>query len=362
MIPLSRPSITQAEKDAVTAVLDSGHLSLGQQVPAFEAAFQDFLQVRAAVAVSSGTAGLQLAVRGLNLPRGAEVITTPFTFIASASVLCHEGLKPVFCDIHPDTLNMDPADLARRVTPRTRALMVVHIFGLSADMAAIQALAGQHDLAVVEDACEALGADCQSKKVGTFGRSAVFAFYPNKQITTGEGGMIVTDEPAMAHTFRRLRNHGRPGRPMTFEEVGFNFRMDDMSAALGVVQMQRFPRILAKRRQVAAWYREALADVPGITCMGDEPGRSPFIFYVLFPDLEWRQRVINGLAENHIASGHYFPPLHLQKAFQALGHKKGDFPVCESIADRILAIPFWTDMPHAEVLNVSDCIKKIMKT
>ena len=348
-IPLSRPSITDVEREAVLQVLATGRLSQGEWITAFEDAFRAYLGIGEAVAVSSGTAGLQIAVRTFDLRPGDEVVTTPFTFIATASVLCHERLRPVFCDVDPGTLNIDPAQVERAITPATKALMVVDIFGSVADMPALLAIAARHGLPVIEDACEALGASLGGRKAGTFGRCAVFGFYPNKQITTGEGGMVVTADPELAARVRRLRNHGRPGKAMQFEEVGFNFRLNELAAALGKVQLERIETILAMRRRRADWYREALAAVPEVTCMPGGEERSPFIFYVLLRDRRMRDRVLNSMNDKGIETSVYFPPLHLERAFRFLGHRLGDFPVTEDAAGRILALPFWTDMPREVV-------------
>ena len=359
-IPLARPSITAREREAVLDVLSSGRLSLGDRVPQFEDAFRRYLGVRHAVAVSSGTAGLQLAVRALGLAEGDEVITTPFTFIATASVLCPEGLRPVFCDIDPETLNIDPERVAACITPRTRALMVVHIFGLAADMAPLEATARAHGLRVVEDACEALGATYAGRKAGTFGESGVFGFYPNKQITTAEGGIIATDDDALAARFRSLRNHGRGGKPMHFEEVGFNFRLNEFAAALGKAQLDRIEDILAARRARVAWYREVLGDIDDLSCMPGEPHRSPFIFYVRAGSRALRDLIARRLGAEGIESAVYFPPLHLERAFAPLGHRPGDFPVSEDAADRLLALPFWTDMPREAVDAVAGTVREAL--
>ncbi len=348
-IPLSRPSITDVEREAVLQVLATGRLSQGEWITAFEDAFRAYLGIDEAVAVSSGTAGLQIAVRTLDLQPDDEVVTTPFTFIATASVLCHERLRPVFCDIDPRTLNIDPAQVERAITPATKALMVVDIFGSVPDMPALLAIAARHGLPVIEDACEALGANLGGRKAGTFGRSAVFGFYPNKQITTGEGGMVVTADPELAARFRQLRNHGRPGKAMQFEEVGFNFRLNELAAALGKVQLDRIETILAMRRLRADWYREALAGMPEVVCMPGGEERSPFIFYVLLRDRRMRDGVLNSMNDKGIETSIYFPPLHLERAFQFLGHRLGDFPVTEDSAGRILALPFWTAMPREVV-------------
>lgn len=358
LIPLSRPSLGADECAAVLHVLRSGRLSRGEWNDAFEAGMCAYLDVQHAVSASSGTAGLQVVLHALDLPRGAEVVTTPFTFAATAAVIVHAGLRPVFADIDAQTLQIDPCRVTRAITPRTAAIMAVDLFGAVCDMAALQEIATAHRVPLIEDACEALGATYAGRKAGTFGVAAVFGFYPNKQITTGEGGMIVTDSPALAVRCRALRNHGRPGAALRHEEAGFNARLDEMSAALGVVQLGRIDAILASRRQNVALYHTALADMPNVRCMPCDAATSPFIFYVLFASAAARARAQAALAEASIESGVYFPPLHLEPAFKRYGYRRGAFPVAEDIAARILALPFYTDMPREEIETVARTVRE----
>ena len=259
-IPLARPDIGAAEIDAVTEVLLSGRLSLGPRLEAFEAAVTGHCGCRGAVAVSSGTAGLELALEALDIGSGDEVITSPFSFVASANVIARTGATPVFVDIDPGSLALDPDRLERAITARTRAILVVHVFGHPAPMEPIVAVAQRHGLKLVEDACEAIGARLAGRAVGTFGHLGVFGFYPNKVITSAEGGMIVSDDLALLSTLRRLRNQGRdPGsETLDDERLGRNCRLSELHCALGLVQMRRLDEILARRREIAGSYTARL--------------------------------------------------------------------------------------------------------
>ncbi len=363
-IPLSRPDIGPDEERLVLEVLRSGQLSLGPMAPEFERRVAEYVGARHAVAVSSGTAGLHLCVRVLGLGPGDEVITTPFSFVASSNCLLFEGARPVFVDIDPATWNIDPGRIEAAVTPRTRAILPVHVFGQACDMDAILDIARRRGLAVLEDACEALGGTWRGRHAGTFGRAGVFAFYPNKQITTGEGGMIVTDDDDLARACRSMRNQGRgeSGGWLDHERLGYNYRLDELSAALGVAQMQRVDEILAARARVAARYHELLAGVPGVRTMTWPPevGMSWFVYVVLLDRGIDRDRVMAALQGAGIQCRAYFSPIHLQPFYrERFGHQPGDFPVCEDVARRTLALPFHTRMTEDEVGAVVDRLREI---
>ena len=349
MIKLANPDITHREINAVVKVLKSGTLSLGPELPKFERAFAEYVGRKHALAVSSGTAGLHLITRALELKPGDEVITPPYSFAASANCILYQGAKPVFADIDPVTLNLDPQKVEAAITRRTKAVLAVDVFGLPADYKRIQAICKKHRLHLIEDSCEALGAEYQGKKAGSFGAAAAFGFYPNKQITTGEGGMVLTDDDKLAQTMASLRNQGRHsmGGWMAHHDLGYNYRMPDINAALGAVQLARLPGILSRRKKAAQNYQKLLAEhLPEFTVLGDFPGmtRSWFVFVALVPSEHkgrTRDRLIEHLQAKGIGCAHYFPALHLQPYLQKLlKHQQGDFPVTEDVADRSFAIPF----------------------
>ncbi len=365
-IPLARPDIGPEEERLVLEVLRSGQLSLGPMVPEFERRVAEYVGAGQAVAVSSGTAGLHLCVRALGLGPGDEVITTPFSFVASANCLLFEGVRPVFVDIDPVTWNIDPERVEAAVTPCTRAILAVHVFGQTCAMDAILDIARRRGLEVIEDACEALGGTYRGRYAGTFGRAGVFAFYPNKQITTGEGGMIVTDDASLARACRSMRNQGRgeSGAWLEHERLGYNYRMDELSAALGVAQMARLDEILAARARVAAYYDALLADVPGVRPISWRPevGMSWFVYVVLLPPDVDRDRVIAGLREAGVECRPYFSPIHLQPFYrERFGHRPGDFPVCEDVSRRTLALPFHTRLSPGEAEWVVKSLREVLE-
>jgi len=349
MIKLANPDITRREIDAVVKVLKSGTLSLGPEVIKFERAFAKYIGRQHALAVSSGTAGLHLITRALGLKKGDEVITSPYSFAASVNCILYQGAKPVFADIDPRTLNIDPKKIEARITSRTRAILAVDVFGLPADYQKIQTLCKKHRLMLIEDSCEALGAVYHKKRAGSFGIASVFGFYPNKQITTGEGGMVLTDDDRLYDMMSSLRNQGRHsmGGWLAHHDLGYNYRMPDINAALGSVQLARLPGILARRKKIAQNYQKLFARrLPEFTVLKDFPGmtRSWFVFAVLVPTRLkglGRDRLIKRLQEQGIGCAHYFPALHLQPYLvKELKHQRGDFPLTEDVADRSLAIPF----------------------
>ena len=360
-IPLSAPDITQAEIDAVTSVLRTPYLSLGPQLTAFESALAAFHGVPHAVAVSSGTAGLHIALLTLGIGPGYEVIIPSFTFIAVANAVIQAGATPVFADIDPVTLNLHPASVAASITQLTRAIIVVHTFGIPAQMDQLRDLATQHSLAILEDACEAIGATFQQKPVGAFGDLSVFGFYPNKQMTTGEGGAVLTPSAAHAARLRSLRNQGRAGTEwLDHAEPGYNYRLSELACALGCVQLSRLGEMLALRQAAAERYLGLLADIPGIELPPSHlPQRSIswFVFVIRMPDGETRDRAQAQLALRGIATGRYFAPIHLQPAWLNHPQARVSLPVTEAIAPRLLALPLFnriTEQQQSKVANALD--------
>jgi len=369
-IPLARPLIGEEEEAAVLAALRSERLSLGSRLKEFEEAFARYLGVPYASACSSGTAGLHLALRAIGLSEGAEVITSPFSFVASANAILYERALPVFADIDPVSLNLDPDAAAERIGPRTRALLPVDIFGYPCEIEAFEALAARHGLGLVEDACEALGARYRDgSAVGSRGHPAVFGFYANKQITTGEGGMVAVADRALKEQIDSERNHGR-GPELSLlehERLGFNYRLSELAAALGIVQLGRLPELLAQRERVARLYHDALEQLAVATHAGEElllPGAAPegarrswFVYVVALPRRCDRGAVIAQLARRGIASKPYLPAIHLLPHFrERFGYKKGMFPVCEEVSERSLALPFYPQMSEGEVQRVTEAL------
>jgi perosamine synthetase len=363
-IPLARPTLGEAEEQAVIEVLRSGELSLGPRVGAFERAFAERVGAQAACAVSSGTAGLHLALRAVGVGSGDEVVTSPFSFVASANAAVYEGARPVFADIDPMTLNLDPEAVEAAVTERTKAILAVHIFGYPAEMDQLEAIARKHDLAVVEDACEALGArHPDGRPVGGRGNPAVFGFYANKQITTGEGGMITLGEEAMKERIDSERNQGRsPQRGwLDHDRLGFNYRLSDIACALGLAQLERLEEFLAARAKIASLYREALGGIDDLElpCPDMEGSRRGwFVFVVQIPRGIDRDTVVRALAAEGIQSKPYLPAIHLMKFYrERFGHRPGEFPVCEDTAARSIALPFFVGMKEWEVRCVADVLR-----
>ncbi|MCZ7545731.1 MAG: DegT/DnrJ/EryC1/StrS family aminotransferase [Anaerolineae bacterium] len=365
-IPMSSPDITQAEIDAVKSLLKTPHLSLGPKLKQFEETFAAYVTARHGVGVSSGTSGLHLAMIAAGVGEGDEVITPSFSFIASANCVLYERGTPVFVDIDPLTGNMDPAAVAAAVTERTKAIIVVHAFGQPADMEPILEVAREHELYVIEDACEAVGATYKGRRAGTMSDAAVFAFYPNKQMTTGEGGIIVTDRDEWASLFQSLRNQGRDvfDSWLNHTRLGYNYRLDEMSAALGLVQLGRIEELLAKRAQVAAWYDERIDELPGI----DKPHiaetttrMSWFVYVVRCADGVNRNALMADLEARGIPSRPYFTPIHLQPFYQErFGWKRGDLPHTEKAGDTFLALPFSSVMAEAQVDHVCAALRSAL--
>ena len=360
-IPLSQPDIDDDDVGAVEAVLRSGRLSLGPELPAFESEIAEYVGTDHAVATSSGTASLHLALRALGLGPGDEVITTSFSFIASANAILYVGATPVFVDIDPVTLNLDPAAVEAAITTRTRALLVVHVFGRPAAMDALMTIAERHDLRVIEDACEAIGAETMERKVGGIGDVGVFGFYPNKLMTMGEGGVITTDNPDIARRATRWRNQGRAPDAGWFDhaDLGYNYRLTDIQAALGRTQLRRIESFVARRAAVARLYDEHLRDHPSFEVPTfDAPGdRLAWFVYVIRvrPPLNRadRDRIQQSLLDRGIGCGRYFAPIHLQPLYRdRFPTLPGTLPITESIGDRTLALPFFNALDEPRIATI----------
>jgi perosamine synthetase len=361
-IPLSAPDITDTEIEAVVAVLRTPRLSLGPVSEQFEAAVADFVSVPHAVAVSSGTAGLHLCMRALGIGEGDEVILPSFAFIAAANAIRYERATPVFADIDPATLNIDPQRMEEAITPRTRAILVVHNFGVPADISTILEIAEKHGLLLIEDACEAIGAEHRGHKAGSMGHAGVFAFYPNKQITTGEGGVVVTRDEALARRIRALRNQGRYETDDWFQhtELGYNYRISEINCALGLAQMSRLEEILQKRSAVAAAYHQRLCRYQELTLppLSVAHGRVSWFVYVVRLNHSARlnrDAVMRGLAAAGIASGRYFAPIHLQPSYAAW-RNSANLPVTEAEAARTIALPFFNNIEAGAMDTVSNTL------
>jgi dTDP-4-amino-4,6-dideoxygalactose transaminase len=383
-IQMSSPDLTAAERDAVLEVLNTPILSMGHWVQGFEQAFSDYTGRAHAVAVSSGTTGLHLCVRAAGIGPGDLVITTPFSFVASTNVLLYEGAVPVFVDVDASTGNMDPVLVAQaardvgeggaraaRWLPRQgaavhnplKAILAVDVFGQPADIDPLQAVARRQGVGFIEDACEALGAEYKNRLAGTFGDTAVFAFYPNKQITTGEGGLIVTDDEQAASLMRALRNQGRAAGDTWLQHthLGYNYRLDEMSAAVGMIQMSRLQELLAKRERVAVWYRARLEKMSGVrppTIESFTTRMSWFVYVVHFDAQVDRDALAKRMTARGIPVRPYFLPIHLQPyMLERFGYREGDFPHTEELGRRGLALPFSGVMNEEEVEAVCQALR-----
>jgi perosamine synthetase len=368
VIPLARPNIGPSEEAYVLEALRSGRLGLGPRLPAFEDALSRRLGDRPVSAVSSGTAGLHLAIRDAGVEAGDEVVTTPFSFVASANCLLYENAKPVFCDIEPRTLNIDPREAAAAVGERTTGLLPVHVFGYPADMDAFERLAAERGLWIVEDACEALGAvHGDGTPVGARGNLSVFGFYPNKQITTGEGGAVVCPDGAAKERIDSERNQGRAPDMgwLDHDRLGFNYRLDDLSCALGLAQVERLDELLGARDRVAALYSDALADVEGLELPCPDAGgdrRSWFVYVVQLPAGVDRDAAVPAMRERGVDTKPYLSALHLLSFYrERFGHREGEFPVCEDVARRSLALPFFPQLTEGEVEQVAEALRGVIE-
>ncbi len=362
-IPLARPVLGAPEEAAVVEVLRSGRLSLGPALAAFETAFAARLGVAHASAVSSGTAGLHLALRAVGVEEGNEVVTSPFSFVASANAALYERARPVFADVDPVTLNLDPAAAAAALTGRTSAILPVHIFGYPADLPAIERLGRP----IVEDACEALGAvHADGIAVGARGHPAAFGFYANKQLTTGEGGMVTTADAGVKERIDSERNQGRAPDMgwLDHDRLGFNYRLSDLACALGLAQLERLEEMLADRARVAARYAEALAGIEGLELPCPDTGgdrRSWFVYVVRLPPGSDRDGAVRALAARGVESKPYLPAIHLFSFYrERFGHRPGEFPVSEDVAARALALPFFPALGDAQVERVAAELRAVL--
>jgi perosamine synthetase len=359
-IPLSAPDIDEEDIEAVAAVLRTPQLSLGPKLEEFERAVARYVGAEHAVGVSSGTAALHLAVRALGIGPGDEVIVPSFAFIAVANVLRYERAVPVFVDIEAATMNLDPNRIEAAITPRTKAIIVVHTFGCPAELSKILEIAQRHHLAVMEDACEAIGAELDGRKVGAFADAGVFAFYPNKQITSGEGGMLVTDNPRVASHVRALRNHGRTDSENWFQhsEIGYNYRLSEMNCALGISQMKRIEAILAQRENVARRYNDKLHGNENLVLPSMDLPRRKISWFVYVVRLaapftrsqrDWIAREMN---RRGIGCGRYFAPIHLQPAYSSEPATRTNLTITEREASRTLALPFFNRLRDDQIDEV----------
>ncbi|WP_227978685.1 DegT/DnrJ/EryC1/StrS family aminotransferase [Deinococcus terrestris] len=362
-LDMAASELDQSDIQGVLDVLRSGRLALGPQVEAFEQAMAEYVGVRHAVAVNSGTAALHLIVRALGLGPGDEVLVPSFTFAASVNVLLYEGVRPVFVDITPDTYNLDPEELERRRTPRTRAVMVVDVFGHPAPWTELQAFAERHGLALIDDCCEALGSRYRGIPLGQLGDAGAFAFYPNKQITTGEGGMVVTNRDDLADLARSMRNQGRGqmGAWLEHERLGYNYRLPELSAALGVTQLARLDAFVAARSAVAARYDTLLQGLGTVTppVVRPEVDMSYFVYVVTLQGGLHRDRVMEALQQRGVPSRGYFAPLHQQPYLRELLGEAPDLPVTQDAARRTLALPFHTRLGAEDAAYVVQMLREV---
>lgn len=366
-IELSGPDISELEKQAVLTVLSSNRLSLGPKVDEFERAVAGYVGVQHAVAVSSGTCALHLLMRCAKIGPGDEVITTPFSFVASSNCVLYERGRPVFVDIEPDTWNIDVQQMATAITPRTKVLLPVHAFGQTARMDEINLLASRHGLRCFEDSCEALGSSYKGKRAGNLTEAGVFGFYPNKQITTGEGGMITTNDEQIAALCRSMRNQGRDSMSwLAHERLGYNYRLPDLNCAIGIAQMTRIEEILGKRNRVAAWYKQRLSGDARVSFQHviREAVLSWFVFVVKLAD-DYSEAARNDMIEKLRAAGigcsNYFAPIHLQRFYREdLGYRQGQFPVCERVAARTIALPFHGHLTEGDVDEVCRTFRQLL--
>ena len=365
-LALGAPDISEEDIAAVVAVLRSGTLTKGPVTARFEAAFADYIGAAHAVAVSSGTSALHLCIRAAGIKEGDEVITSPFSYVASANCILYERATPVFADIDEATMNIDPGKAAAAVTERSRALLPVHVFGQPCAMRALGALCAERGLIAIEDACEAIGAEYEGRKVGSFGDFAVFSFFPNKQMTTGEGAAITCSDARAAALLRTLRNQGMSEESpwLTHDELGYNYRMTEMSAALGLSQLGRIEEMLAMREAVAMLYRERLRSIARVSLIEAAPQTTRLSWFAaiarLAPEFD-RDEVIADLRSLGIPAKAYFSPLHLQPVYrERFGYGPGDFPVAERVARSTLALPFHNRMTEGQVALVCEALECVL--
>lgn len=357
--PLARPNISKREEHNVLRVLRSGILSIGPYTELFEKEFAKEVGAKYACAVSSGTAGLHIALIAAGIGKGDEVITSPFSFIASSNAILYVGAKPVFADIDPTSYSIDPAHIEKLITKKTKAIMPVHIFGQCCDMREIMRIARKHKLIVIEDACESLKATNNGKQAGTFGQSGVFAFYANKQMTTGEGGMLVTHDKKVYELAKSLRNQGRAPNMqwLDHDRLGFNYRIDEMSAAMGVAQLQQLSLSIRERQKIAAWYKKHFAPYKEwiITPVVAAENKHTYFVYVVQVRKKSIKRddLIVRLAKKGVGSKPYLPSIHLFSFYKKLlGTRRGDFPISEKVSSRTLALPIYVGLTEKDIQSI----------
>ncbi len=364
-IPLARPLIGDREIELVTEVLQSRQLSLGKRVTDFEETWAKRIGVKYAVACSSGTAGLHCCLHALGLGPGDEVITSTFSFVASANVILYTGATPVFADVDPLTFNMSPGAVEAAITPRTKAVLIVSIFGYPADIPALRDIAERHGLAVVEDACQTIDGNYDGKKLGTWGHPAVFGFYANKQMTTAEGGVILTDDHDLYMELKSLVNQGRSddGQWLVHSRLGFNYRLSDIHSAIGLAQLERLDDILARRARVASWYQARIAEIDGVSTMYEGPQQRSWFVYAprLDADLD-RDAVIGDVDAQGISAKPYLPSIHLQPFYrETFGYTEGNFPVAEAISRSTIAMPFFPEMTEDQVERCCRTLAEVIR-
>ncbi len=367
-VPLSQPNIIDKEIDAVISVLKTPYLGLGPKLPEFEEKIANYIDIKYAVAVNSGTSGLHLIIRTLGIKEGDEVITTPFSFIASSNCILFEKAKPVFVDIDPKTLNIDSRRVEEKIGDKTKAILAVDVFGQPAEWDMLKRTAKKYNLKLIEDSAEAIGAEYKGVKAGNFGDAAVFAFYPNKQITTGEGGVIVTNDEKIAKFCRSMRNQGRGEGDgwLQHERLGYNYRISDINCALGIAQLERLDEILEKRERVAQMYNERLKDLEGVKIpyVSSCVKMSWFVYVVRLNDnytQKDRDRILGELKKRGIGCSNYFPPIHLQPFYRKMfGYKEGDFPITEKVSKSTIALPFYNNLREEQIDYVCQNLKEIL--
>lgn len=365
-VPLSKPFIDQREIDAVVEVMKSSTLSLGPKTVEFEEKFAALMGSKYAVAVNSGTSGLHLAIRALGIKPGDEVITTPFSFIASSNCILFEGATPVFVDAEEETFGMDTSQIESKITERTKAILPVHVFGHPCHMDKVMEIAEAANLVVLEDACESPLATYMGQTVGTIGNASVFGFYPNKQMTTGEGGMVLTNDEQTYKLIRSMRNQGRGDSMqwLSFDRLGYNYRISELTAAMGVVQTEKLTSIISAREERARKYFDLLEGIEEVKLptILDHARHSWFVFSIRVA-AQWRDEILVQLNEAGIQSKAYFyPSIHMQPFYQeSLGFKEGDFPVAELLSNEMIILPFYTDISDEDLELVANTLKAIIK-
>lgn len=368
-IPLSKPEITNSDRKEVLKVFKTSFLSLGPKLKEFEDKITKYVGVKYAIGVNSGTSALHLIIRALGIKDGDEVITAPFSFISSANCILYERAKPVFVDIDEKTLNIDPKKIEKKITKKTKAILAVDIFGRPAEWDKLTEIAERHKLFLIEDSAEAFGSEFGGKKCGSFGDAAIFSFYPNKQITTGEGGMILTNNKKIADLCRSMTNQGRKingGKWLEHVRLGYNYRLDEMSAALGVAQLKKIKEILKKRERVATLYYQKLKNFSEVELPFIAPNvKLSWFVYVIrlvkkFSQKE-RDKAIKEMAKRGVQCGNYFQPIHLQPFYRKMfNYKLGVFSVCESVSQRTIALPFYNNLTEKEINFVVESLKEII--